>query len=405
MLMKVYTENDSKVGNLARRLRKFFVWSERPLCKHKARVKTKNLLHSQRSQKPTFESFSVCLFLIASICLSPLASEEAAISPVPAMEESQELVIYNRILAKVNDKTISVIDVMKKMDLFLQKYYPQFASSKLARYQFYSTQWREYLTQMIDQELMIADAEKLEVKVTDAEVREELLTRFGPNIMTALDNISLTYDEARKMIHDEMLVQRMIWFRVNSKALNKINSSHIKEAYKQFCERNPELEEWQYQVLSIRSSNKEASSALAARAFELLQSELDPSKVVDQLKTAEDSISITLSPEVQADEKGISSSHKEVLKILSENSFSSPIAQVSRVDNSVVYRIFYLKKHTKKVIPPFEKIADQLKDQLLQEAASKENSHYISKLRERLGYDEKHMTETLPKDFQPFAIR
>ncbi len=54
-----YTENDSKVGNLARRLRKFFVWSERPLCKHKARVKTKNVLHSQRSQKPTFESFSV----------------------------------------------------------------------------------------------------------------------------------------------------------------------------------------------------------------------------------------------------------------------------------------------------------------------------------------------------------
>jgi 8-oxo-dGTP diphosphatase len=55
----VYTETDSKVGNLARRLRKFFVWSERPLCKHKARVKTKNLLHSQRSQKPTFESVSV----------------------------------------------------------------------------------------------------------------------------------------------------------------------------------------------------------------------------------------------------------------------------------------------------------------------------------------------------------
>jgi hypothetical protein len=37
----------------------FFVWSERPLCKHKARVKTKNLLHCQRSQKPTFGSFSV----------------------------------------------------------------------------------------------------------------------------------------------------------------------------------------------------------------------------------------------------------------------------------------------------------------------------------------------------------
>src|SRR6267154_3855499 len=215
------------------------------------------------------------LFLASFCCLVHLSSDEQPPS-IPEYEEPRELIIYNRILAKVNDKTISVIDVMKKMDLFLQKYYPHLTGSKLARYQFYSSQWREYLTQMIDQELMIADAEKLDVKLTDAEVREELLTRFGPNIMPVLDKLGLTYDEARKMIHDEMLVQRMIWFRVNSKALSKINSLDVKAAYRQFCEQNPELEEWQYQVLSIRSLNKDVSGALAARAFELLQSKLDP---------------------------------------------------------------------------------------------------------------------------------
>src|SRR5579871_780542 len=144
------------------------------------------------------------LFLLA-LCSSALLLGDESISPIAEFQEPQELVVYNRILAKVNDKTISVIDVMKKMDLFLQKYYPQFAGSKAARYQFYSSQWRETLTQMIDQELMIADAEKLEVKVTDAEVREELLNRFGPNIMTVLDGLGVTYDEARKMIHNEML--------------------------------------------------------------------------------------------------------------------------------------------------------------------------------------------------------
>lgn len=345
------------------------------------------------------------LLFLALFCWLPHLPSDEHTPSIPEYEEPQELIVYNRILAKVNDKTISVIDVMKKMDLFLQKYYPNFAGSKLARYQFYSSQWREYLTQMIDQELMIADAEKLDVKITDAEVREELLTRFGPNIMPVLDHLGLTYDEARKMIHDEMLMQRMVWFRVNSKVLHKINSLDVKEAYKQFCEKNPALEEWQYQVLSIRSSNKEASGALAARAFELLRSKLDPTKVVDQLKTSDETISISLSPDMQADERSVSISHKEVLKTLSENAFSPPIAQVSRVDNSVVYRIFHLKKHTKKVIPPFEKMADQLKEQLLQEAAMKENTQYLIKLRDRLSYDEKQMTETLPKDYQPFAIR
>jgi len=59
LIAMTYTERDSKVGNLARRPRKFFSWSERPLCEHKAQAKEENLQRSQRSQKPTFESRSV----------------------------------------------------------------------------------------------------------------------------------------------------------------------------------------------------------------------------------------------------------------------------------------------------------------------------------------------------------
>lgn len=342
--------------------------------------------------------------LIAAFCHAALLIHADAPS-IPQDEPSTELVVFNRILAKVNGKTISVVDVMKKMDLFLQKNYPHLANSKMARHQFYSSQWRDYLTQMIDTELMIADAEKLEVKVTEADVREEILNRFGSNIMPTLDKLGMTYEECRQMIHDEMIVQRMMWFRVNSKALSNVNSQDIKEAYKQFCAQNPEMEEWQYQVLSIRSPNKTASENLAARAFELLNAKLDLATVTDQLKAPDEATTITISPDMQADEKSVSASHKEVLKTLSENSFSPPIAQVSRVDNSVVYRIFYLKTHSKKQVPPFEKMADNIKDQLLQQSANKENAQYILKLRERLGYDEKHMTETLPSDFQPFALR
>ena len=343
-------------------------------------------------------------FLLSAICCLSVFLTYADALP-PQESEPEELIVYNKILTKVNDKTISVVDVMKRMDMFLQRHYPHLVNSKVARFQFYSSQWRDYLTQMIDQELMIADAEHLEVKVSDGEVREEVLNRFGPNIMPVLDKLGVSYDEARSMIHDELIMQKMMWFRVNSKALSSVNSLDVKEAYKQFCKENPELEEWQYQVLSLRSSSKDASHALAARAFELLQSRLELTAVSEQLKTPEETVSVTLSPEMQADERSISSSHKEVLQTLTENSYSSPIAQVSRVDNSVVYRIFYLKKHSKKTLPSFSKMADQIKDQLLNQAAAKENVQYLTKLRERLGYDEKHMQETLPNDFQPFAVR
>lgn len=316
--------------------------------------------------------------LLSAMCslasLSIYAVDDPTAASLQQQEEPENLIVYNRILAKVNGKTLSVIDVMKRMDMFLQKHYPHLVNSKVARFQFYSGQWRDYLSQMIDQELMLADAEHLEVKITDAEVREEILNRFGPNTMPILDKMGLTYEEAKTMIHDEMIVQRMMWFRVNSKVLSRINSIDVKEAYKQYCAKNPELEEWQYQVLSIRSPQKEASEQLAKRAFDLLQSNLELTAVSEKLTAPEETITVTLSPDMQADEKSVSESHKEVLKTLAENSFSAPIAQVSRIDNSVVYRIFYLKKHSRKILPSFEKIAEELKEQLLQSRQQRKRS-------------------------------
>lgn len=345
--------------------------------------------------------FPLLSILLSSVFVGLVHADGTAIEQV----EPEELIVYNRILAKVNSKTVSVVDVMKRMDLYLQRNYPHLANSKIARFQFYSTQWKEFLNQIIEQELMIADAEKLEIKVSEAEVREEILNRFGPNIMPVLDKLGLTYEETRAMIHDEMIVQRMTWFRINSKALNSVNPADVKEAYKQYCEKNPELEEWQYQVLSIRSPQKEASAALAKRAFDLLQSQLPITAISEKLKTETEEVTISLSNDLQADEKSISDSHKAALKSLTENSFSEPIAQVSRTDNSVVYRIFHLKKHSRRELPPFEKMADQIKEELLQQAANKQSSQYMAKLRAKLGYDEKQMLETLPVDFQPFAIQ
>ncbi len=349
------------------------------------------------------------LFFIFSICGTLCTHAQNALPGMIAQEEPQELIVYNRILAKVNGKTISVIDVMKKMDLFLQHYYPQYMQSKAARFQYYSSQWRDILAQMIDQELMQADAEHLELKVSDAEVREEMLDRFGPAIIQTLDQIGMTYEEARKMVFAEMVVQRIMWYRVNSKAVNSVNPQEIKEAYKQYCEKNPTLEEWDYQVLSLRSANQSMSELLARKAADLLHSaHTDLAAVSEQIKadsTDENSVTINLSPKLKADEKSIAQSHKEVLKTLLPGTFSPPIAQVSRVDQSTVYRIFYLKNRSKKEPPPFQKMSDQLKEELLQQAATKENVQYIAKLRERLGYDEKHMMESLPPDFQPFALR
>lgn len=341
------------------------------------------------------------LFWTYILCCSPLVSNEPLLFP----EEGQELIIYNRVLTQVNGKTISVLDVVKRMDLFLQKNYPHLCDSKVARYQFFSSHWKDYLNQIVDTELMLLDATQLEMKISEAEIREEILNRFGPNVMPTLDKLGVTYEEAKQLVHDEFVVQRLSWFRVNSKALSQINSQDVKIAYKKYVEKNPQADEWEYQVLSIRAPDSTLDEALTKDVTQLIPTSASLADLAAKLQKKHEKLAISLSSDIQASEQALAASHRQILKTLSPATYSAPIAQISRTDGSTVYRVFFLKNHTVKTVPPFEKLADQLKNELLQDLASKENERYMLKLKQKLGYDDKLAWEQIPSDFQPFSLR
>jgi hypothetical protein len=358
-------------------------------------------------------------FLSALLIVGPV-SFCMANPPFMGMEEPQTLIVHNRILAKVNDKTISVIDVMKKMDVFLNRVYPHLVHSKAARHQFYSTNWRDVLQQMIDDELMLIDSEGKDLKVTDGDVRETLQERFGPNVMGNLDTLGISYEEARKMIYTELVVQKMVWFRVNSKAIISVNPQDVKTFYREYCVQHPPVEQWKYQVLSIRAKDKQAAEKIAARAHEyLIRDKLDlqtvssrfneklPEDIVVAMNISNDNqsnVSISVSEEYEVTDKEISQAHRQALFSLKPDTYSRPVSQLSRVDNTMVYRIFHLKDHSRTAVPPFEELEEKLENELIQKAVTRENGIYISRLRERLGYNEKHMKEPIPDDFQPFAL-
>ena len=82
------------------------------------------------------------------LSLSPLVVH--ANLPYPMTEESEELIVNNRILANVHGKAFSVLDVMKQMDVFLKRHYPQYLASKPARCQYYMENWKNTLNEMIN---------------------------------------------------------------------------------------------------------------------------------------------------------------------------------------------------------------------------------------------------------------
>lgn len=339
--------------------------------------------------------------LFFSFLFSLLFSSLAA-NPLLDFAPNQKIAVQNAILAKVNGKTLSMMDVKKKMDLIFHQNYPQLIESNQARFQFYEVSWQQVFREMIDNELIISDALDKEIKLTDAEVREVMEERFGPNVMQTLDKIGLTYDETWKMVKNELIVQRMTWWFIQSKAISSITPQDIRQAYRLYLEENPPYSEWKYYVISIRLDVPD--DLFAEKVYKTLsESGKGIADAQELLKDFEaPGISLSISKEFVAKTQDLSEIHKAVLDDLTEGSFSKPSFQASRANQKTVSRIFYLVSKTDHPAPIFEQVSQQLRNGLLQQAIVYESEGYLGKLRKHYGFDG---DQAIPEDLHPFSLQ
>jgi hypothetical protein len=325
-----------------------------------------------------------------------------AANPYMEYSKEQKIAVQNAILAKVNGKTISMMDVKKRMDMVFHQSYPQLVDSNQARFQFYETSWKHVMRDIIDNELILSDATDKEIKLTDGEVREVMEERFGPNVMQTLDKIGLTYDETWKMVRNELIVQRMSGWFVHSKAISNVTPQDIRQAYRLYLEKNPPYSEWTYRVVSIKVDNP--NDALAENVYKTL-TELGqtPDAAEEALKALETpGVSITVSNQFDAKTQDLSEIHRASLENLSPGTYSKPTFQTSRSDKKTVYRIFYLVNKSDFPAPAFEAISQQLRNDLIQKAVVQESEGYLGKLRKHYGFDE---NKSIPEDLHPFSLQ
>lgn len=337
-------------------------------------------------------------FLLGSTCFADLNLYKT---------EEPKISVQNNILAKINTTTISVVDVMKKMDMLLHQNYPQFADSPQARFQFYAASWRPVLMEMIDTELILSDAEAREVKLTDGEIREEMESRFGPGVLATLDKIGLNYDDAWNMVKKDLLVRRMMWFFVQSKAMQSVTPQTIRQSYSSYLQEHPAFQEWTYRVVTLRVP--EQKDHLAHEVWQWLsETKQSPESLAPMLKQWEENnpgCSLRVSSEYIAKDQELSESHKTALSVLEPMCYGTPSTQISRADQKTVHRMFYLYNKTVHEAPSFEEMASRLKNELLQQAMSNESGVYLQKLRSHYGFDPISLKETVPEGIQPFALQ
>lgn len=323
--------------------------------------------------------------------------------PLIGQEASDNIFVNNRILVQVNDRPISVIDVMKKMDMLFYKQYPQYTNSAPARFQFYQLHWKQVLQDLVDKELVLADAAEAKVVVSNGDIRQAMEEQFGPNIVVNLDKVGLSFDEAWKMVESDLIIRQMIAFRISSQAFKKATPQNIRLAYEEFAKKNTRPEQWVYTVISVRDPDPDQGADVAKMAHEYLAEQSQPlEQLSEKLASLSATAKVTISEKFRHVEKELSPAYKEALLLLTPGTFSQPIAQKSR-DKSTVYRIFYLQEHTAEGAIPFNEVESKLRIQLFDEAASKETQAYLNRLRKHYHVDERHK-EMTSDDFAPFVL-
>ena len=311
------------------------------------------------------------------------------------LSDNHQIAVQNSILAKVNGNIISVMDVKKKMDLVFFKNYGHLAQSSQARHQFYEGSWRYVLKELVDQQLILIKANELQIPLSDGDVRSEIETRFGPNIMITLDRIGLTYEEAFKMIRDELIVQRMTGWFIHSKALSQVTPQDIRKAFQRHVKEHPGYEELRYQVITIRGDNPEES---AKKAYSFLSGkELNPTEALSSLIEIDPSIQVSTTYTTKDIE--LSDSFKKALSDLKPGTYSNPIPQKGK-NGSHFARIFYLEDTTSFPAPQFESLVYDLRNELMQKAVAQESENYIAKLRK-----DYPLYENTSEDLHPFILK
>lgn len=315
-----------------------------------------------------------------------------------SLNKEKHLVINNRVLLKINNRPLSVMDVVRKMDMIFYQQYPQYANSEEIKYQFYVQSWDAILASMIDDQLILADAKDKKITATEGEVREALEKIFGGDLVMQLNELGVTYDEAFEMVKTDLIVQKLTGGMVHAKAATAVNPKKVRQLYDQLMKENPPQNRYVYRVLSFRGSQEKESKEVALRAHELLTEGKVALELIPE-KFEESAVKIALSAEYSRTDKDISAAHKAVLSKLSPGELSMPVMR-----KGVVY-LFLLDQLENEGPPSFHEMEDELKKKILEKEVIEYNEKYRKSLRKRYGLSDKHLSSLIPEDLQPFAMR
>lgn len=318
------------------------------------------------------------------------------------VSQTNSINFNNRILAIVNGTPISMLDVVKQLDLLFYRKYRDYQTKPEAKVQFYTAHWKEVFSELIDRELVLADAQEKQFTVSQGDVRQEMEEMFGPDLIKNVHEAGLTIPEVRKLLHADITLRRMLFFKVRAKAYASISPQDVAAAYEKLKKEATVHEEVIWQVISIKGDPKKSEKVACQLAKELKPSD-PPTKALNMVKDVEkEGIQLTLSAPFTTARKALSKELSTLFSSLKPQSYSAPISTRGR-DGAVSWKIYFLSGVQSCSFPPLQEVETQVREQLVATRVEQMTKEYVVQLHHHFGVDIEEINKAL-RGYEPFKV-
>jgi hypothetical protein len=337
-------------------------------------------------------SFSFCALAFAtSLHLAPHEGIIAASSSFSYLPRGT-IALNHRILAKVNNKPITTLDLVKKMDLAFYQLYRGAKPPASYRLAFYQESWRSFLDKMIEEELVLAEAENRKQTVSLPEVRKEIEEEFGPNVHQSILEAGLTYQEVIEMVTRSLTLEKMtgVW---HWKVEAEITPAKLIEAYQEENATSQNNTVYHFAVITIRGESEPELDKVANLLYStihenigLLRNEetadLIISEAIEEQKgLLSQGMTLSLSKTYDQNSKELNPEWATVLEALGDGQISQPISMRSARDKGGVWRLFYLKKAERTQPLEFSQMEGALRNHLREKAFTDVHKEALERLK------------------------
>lgn len=354
----------------------------------------------------TMKKFLLCLIALSPLVANPMQNHQ--LSMMPSQEESLEIIIQNRPLAKIHGKTISVMDVKKRMDRFLIEHNKEAFEHPGSLFQFYVHSWKQTLQDLINNELMLMEAEELKFNIADGDVHQEMERTYAPNLIEKIEELGLSYADAKQLTYENIVVQSLSWYKIWSQAFQKVTPELLRGAYLGYISTLPNGDKWTYRTLTIRGSDEAACETLATKIKTQMTGDapMELEAIVEANKeNLPEGVTLSISSDLSLTSHELSQAHLSILKSLAVDAVSAAIPQKTKAGKVSAYKFFHLKDFAESTIPTYESMEQELKGKLINQEASTLSETYFSKLRRKYCCEDLVVEKMFDTQYQPFRLK